>query len=237
MAKSGRFDRLRADLESGSTSAALVGERVCRASVDLLTVDGAGIMLVDDGGRLTTMGVSDVRITRLEDLQFVLGEGPGIEAHQTDRVAWEPDLELAARSRWPAYSPAATGEGVAAVFAFPLHVGGIRLGALTVYQRRRGPLHPDQTKGAIELAEVAADALLSLQAHLEAGGAPGGIDLAGGLRARVHQAAGMISEQLDIAIGDALARLRAYAYAAQRPIDDVARDVVGRRLWIDQPPE
>jgi hypothetical protein len=72
---------------------------------------------------------------------------------------------------------------------------------------------------------------------IAADGTARGIDLAGGLRAGVHQAAGMVSEQLDIAIGDALARLRAYAYAADRPIDDVARDVVDHRLRIDRPPE
>ena len=46
----------------------------------------------------------------------------------------------------------------------------------------------------------------------------------------VHQAAGMVSEQLDLRTSDALVLLRAAAYASERPIDDLAHDVVTRRL-------
>ena len=40
----------------------------------------------------------------------------------------------------------------------------------------------------------------------------------------------MVSVQLDISVGDALARLRAYAFGVDTPITEVARDVVSRRL-------
>ena len=60
--------------------------------------------------------------------------------------------------------------------------------------------------------------------------------LASGWSAEESSTAGMISEHLDVPIGDALVRLRAYAYAALRPIDDVAGDVIARRLLIDEPP-
>ncbi len=230
------LERLRTDLRSERANTSGIGERVCRACVDALAVDGAGIMLVADDGHLSTMGVSGAMAARLEDLQFVLGEGPGVEAHSTGRPVWVPDLD-GAPARWPAYGPAAAGEGVAAAFAFPLQVGAARLGALTVYRRIPGPLDPHQTSDAIELAAVAADALLWRQAAVAPGFALGATDFAGEFRARVHQAAGVISEQLDIAIGDALARLRAHAYASQRPIDDVARDLIARRLRIDRPSE
>jgi hypothetical protein len=42
----------------------------------------------------------------------------------------------------------------------------------------------------------------------------------------------MVSRQLDVSVEDALVRLRAYAYAEGRPIGDVARDVVERRLRL-----
>jgi hypothetical protein len=50
----------------------------------------------------------------------------------------------------------------------------------------------------------------------------------------VHQATGMVKVQLNVGIAEALVRLRAYAYAEERPIEDVARDVVGRRLRFDE---
>ena len=40
----------------------------------------------------------------------------------------------------------------------------------------------------------------------------------------------MVSAQLDISVGQALLRLRAYAFARQRPLADVAADVVARIL-------
>jgi len=46
----------------------------------------------------------------------------------------------------------------------------------------------------------------------------------------VHQATGMISIQLDVTMEEALVRLRAHAYGSERPLGEVAEDVVARRL-------
>jgi hypothetical protein len=48
----------------------------------------------------------------------------------------------------------------------------------------------------------------------------------------VHQASGMLAVQQDIPIADALIRLRAYTYAEKLLVNDVAREVVARRLLI-----
>src|SRR3954447_6657178 len=54
---------------------------------------------------------------------------------------------------------------------------------------------------------------------------PAGLD-----RMVVHQATGMIAAQLDVAVADALATLRAAAFASGRPLPEVAVDVVDRRI-------
>ena len=46
----------------------------------------------------------------------------------------------------------------------------------------------------------------------------------------VHQAAGMVAAQLDFSVGQALVRLRAYAFANDRSLSEVAKDVVERTL-------
>ena len=46
----------------------------------------------------------------------------------------------------------------------------------------------------------------------------------------VYQATGMVMAQLDVPAETALSRLRAYAFVHDRTIDDIARDVVARRL-------
>jgi hypothetical protein len=53
-------------------------------------------------------------------------------------------------------------------------------------------------------------------------------------QAQVHQATGMIVVQLGVTADIAFARLRAYAYAHERRLGDVARDVVERRLRFDR---
>ena len=212
-------------------------ERVCHACVDLLDVDGAAIVLFGDDGHVATMSVSDAAMGRLEELQFVLGEGPGVEAHASGRMVWEPDLAGPGRTRWSAYASAAADEGIRAVFAFPVRTGGVRLGALDVSRRAPGPLDRSQTTIAVQLAELATAAMLFLPPGMASQDRRADSEVTGRVRARVHQAAGMISEQLDVTVGEALARLRAHAYAENEPIDDVAGDVIARRLRLDTPPE
>jgi hypothetical protein len=49
----------------------------------------------------------------------------------------------------------------------------------------------------------------------------------------VHQATGMISVQINASLADALARLRAYAYSTTSSINNVATEVINRRLRFD----
>jgi hypothetical protein len=50
--------------------------------------------------------------------------------------------------------------------------------------------------------------------------------------AEIHQATGMVSAQLEVGLAEALVCLRAHASAADRPLADVAADVVARRLRL-----
>lgn len=76
-------------------------------------------------------------------------------------------------------------------------------------------------------------ALLDLQAAVPPGGLAPELADTETLRIEVHQASGMLSAQLDISVTDALVRLRACADAEGRPIRDVTRDIVTRRLRIE----
>ena len=66
--------------------------RLCGAVVPALAASGAGLsVMADDEVRgLTT--ASDPAAERIEDLQFVLGEGPCIDAFATRRPVLVPDL-------------------------------------------------------------------------------------------------------------------------------------------------
>jgi hypothetical protein len=121
------------------------------------------------------------------------------------------------------------------VFAFPLRVGAARLGSLSLYRQRPGGLPDEQFADALAVAELLSHAILAMQAQAPPGrlaGELGGRE-ARGSRARVHQASGMISAQLDTGVADALVRLRAYAYASDQSIDEVAAAVMAGTLRMD----
>jgi hypothetical protein len=114
------------------------------------------------------------------------------------------------------------------VFAFPLRIGAIGVGALDLYRTASGPLSDRQLSGALLAAEVAAIALLGLETDSDLGL----IDDAGAgaYQAQVHQATGMISVQVGIPIAQAFLLLRARAFATGRPLRELAGDIVHRRL-------
>ncbi len=210
------------------------GARLAQACVDSLDVTGAGIMLMVDDEHRGTFGSSDSAIEVVEDLQFTLGEGPCIDTYRTGRPVLEPDLGHPIEHRWPGFAELALAAGVVAIFGFPLLVGRIRLGALDLYFNHPGTLSAQQYTGAVAIADIAAHAILDLQAGAAPGALASELDAGVRLRTVVHQASGMVSVQLDIPVGDALARLRGHAYAEERPIHDVAQDVVDRRLRLDR---
>jgi AmiR/NasT family two-component response regulator len=83
------------------------------------------------------------------------------------------------------------------------------------------------------MADVAARWILAAQAGVPAGELAAALDVGTDLRLVVHQASGMVSVQASIDVAEALVRLRAYAFATDRRLDDVAEDVVGRRLRFE----
>ena len=210
-----------------------VSRGLCEVSVLVTAMSGAGIMFVPGdlpGGSLC----SSNQVSKfIEDLQYTLGEGPCVDAHRSGQVVHEPDLDAPDRSRWQGFAPPAIQAGVRAVFGFPLRVGVVRLGALNLYRDQPGPLADDQYCNALVMADVAARAILALQSDALPGGIAAELDTDGILRHVVHQAAGMISIQLDITVSDALVRLRSRAFGTNRLVTDVAEDVVSRRVRFD----
>jgi hypothetical protein len=206
-------------------------QRVCTAAAGALSASGAGISVMTDDGVRGVTAASDPFSAHVEELQFLLGEGPCMDAFDTRRPVLVPDLADGATARWPMYTPAAHDSGVRAVFAFPLQFSAACLGVLDVFREGAGPLTGDELPLAITFADVTVAALLDQQEELSIAGVTD--DLAEH-RAELFQAQGMVMVQLGISITEAMARMRAYAYAENRPLGDIARDVVACRLRLDQ---
>ena len=186
-------------------------------------------MMTPDGIRGMCVA-SDAASQRVDELQFVLGEGPCIDAFDNRRPVLVSDLD-ANMTRWPLYAPSAARDGVRAVFAFPLQVGGARLGILDVFRGGKGPLSNAELTDALLFTDVTVSAVLDRQ---EGSGDRNRAsdDLADAVerRAEIFQAQGMVMVQLGLSLSDALARMRAHAYAHSRPLSEVAQDVIHQRL-------
>jgi GAF domain-containing protein len=206
-------------------------------AAEVTEMSGAGIMLVSGTAMQGSLCRTDRVSGILEDLQYDLGEGPCVDAHNLGTPVLEPDLASPATARWTAFSPRAVESGARAVFGFPVRVGAARLGALNLYSDRPGPLSEEQHADALVLADVAARAILTMQAGAEPGELASELEADGNFQFVVHQAAGMVSVQLGISIGEAIVRLRAFAFRTDRLTADVARDVVSRRLRFDDSTE
>jgi hypothetical protein len=209
--------------------------RLCTVCAEVTSVDGAGIMLLAGDRPQGSVCTSDATSTRIEELQYTLGEGPCIDAHRQHTPIVEPDLADPETLRWTAFGPAALAAGARAVFGFPLSVGQTHVGAMNLYRNRPGSLSADQHADALVMADVAARAIISIQAGAPAGTLASQLETSGNFRFVVHQASGMVAAQLDVPVDDALSLLRAHAFARGRTVTDVARDVVDRRLRLDPP--
>lgn len=206
---------------------------LCEATAEVSGTDGASILLMaQDSPRGLLYATDDVG-RRIEELHFVMGEGPCLDAFRHGTPVGEQDLAHPAAPRWGAFTPAALDLGVGAIFALPLIMAPSRLGALCLYRSRPGPLSDEQFANALVMAGVAARTLVTAQADAPAGALSVLIEAHSNLRLTVHQASGMVSVQMHIGVADALALLRGYAVRHGMSIDTVASDVIDRRLRFD----
>ncbi|MEU3375515.1 ANTAR domain-containing protein [Streptomyces sp. NPDC006711] len=224
MISDGMADVLRSLRHSDSGAVAV-------ACVQALDADGVAVSLLAGEGQVEPLWRSPGTAARFDELQFTLGVGPGLDAAHSGTAVLAPNLGAVRADRWPGLPAEARKIGVGGACCFPLGLGAIRLGVLSVVTSRPSSTVPEQ-RYADALALGAALTGLLLEGD-ESGRAPSGtiLEPPGELhQAVVHQATGMVSVQLDVSLSEALLRLRAFAYSRDLPLRDVAGDVVARRL-------
>jgi hypothetical protein len=200
----------------------------CQVCARLAGADGVGLVLARSVDAYELGYSTDPWADEMEELQVALGQGPGIDATGSGMPVLVDELAAVGwRRRWPAFSAEGLLRGVAAMFSLPLGVGAARLGALDLYRRASGPLTGTPLRDAMLCASIAFGLLVDGRAGVR--GARPEFDESL-VRPEVHQAAGMVSAQLDISLPDALVRLRAHAYAGGQRLIEVARAVVARQL-------
>jgi hypothetical protein len=236
MRDDGRRARIMAAV-TGQDATAGPGEllqRLCRFAVDEMALSGCALILMSGAESASLLAGAGRHASTITGLQMELGEGPCLQAHASGIPVFMPDLTAESANRWPAFAAAALAVGVHAEFSLPLTVGPGGIGTFDLCRDRPGMLSDEHLADALVAADIARDAVL-YQPY--AAGGPGVaelLDRAGTDRIVIHQATGMIAAQLDDTIANALARLRAAAFASGRSMYDIAQDVVQRRVRFDE---
>jgi len=202
-----------------------LAQSLAQGCQEILETDGVSLTLYNSGVDRVTLYTSDPVADRLEQLQDVLTEGPCWQSYLTNQqVRTTLDEQTPA---WTEFTRTARTElGPLALFSVPMRQAGTAIGVISFYQQLphgliAGPQGPP-------VGQFLADAVaFSLTNHADVEEVLG---LSWNKRARVHQATGMVVAQLHISVKDALALLRASAYAHNTTVADIAERVLNRTL-------
>jgi hypothetical protein len=205
------------------------------AAAVLAVVRVAGASISTMGGILPaeTVSASDRHIARVDELQLDLGEGPCWDALASGRPVLEPDLRGAPRKRWPAFSPALDDEPIGSLFAFPMRIGPLRIGAIDLYDLRPRDLDDEDLARAARFAAETGKRVLRRALRLSEAG--GDDPVSPHSRRIIHQATGFVIAQLGVPADEAELLIRASAYSEGRPMREIAEELVSgqRRFTVD----
>jgi len=216
-----RFASVLADMDDQE----MLTARLCEAGRVALDAHGAALTVDLLYGQRMLLFATDELSERLEELQNLVGEGPGPEASRTGQIVVGTVGETGF-ARWPLLaSLAEDAHIVGTVYAVPLRPGSIVIGVLTL---RRA--HGDLAHG-LDSVQFIADAIGSaLLQDPDVTSIDGTDDSSWSSRAQFHQATGMVVAQLGVSPDDAVALLRAHAYALNESLQHIAEMVVSRRV-------
>lgn len=204
---------------------------LCRGCVELLPVSGAALSLMAPAHAQSVASAFDGRARAIQDLEFTLGEGPALDCYDQGSPVLVDDVQSLAQ-RWPQFSAAVAAMGIQAVFALPLQTTAARIGVLVLYRDEAGALADGDFAAALEVADLVTQLVLVMQSEAATESVAWALDVSDH-RAVVHQATGMVAVQIDADVEEALVRMRAFSFAADRPIREVAEDVVTGQLRFD----
>ncbi|KPI12003.1 ANTAR domain protein with unknown sensor [Actinobacteria bacterium OK074] len=193
----------------------------------LLGARTATVVFAPEGYEAAHVVGSDPQVSHLEHEAARRREGPGHDCHQADGPWTHAALTgRPAGQRWPHYTPEALRLGYTRVVALPLRERTGTNGALVLLSDTRRPFSPDTlvlgrsiaefTAGLLERAREA-DRSRTLTAQLEQ---------ALTSRVLIEQAKGVLATRRAVTPDRAFDLLRRHARSRQRPLRDVAREVV-----------
>lgn len=180
------------------------------------------------GDEPMTVASSDDRAPMLDEEQYVVGEGPCLEALRTGQPVLVADQ--ATDQRWAEYARRARARGVRSSLSLPLFVDGRSLGALNLYSDERVDAFGDTgtRQRALDFADRASVALtLTIRRH-EQDRTARQLEEALASRTLINQAIGVLMAEQHCDAHVAFDLLRRQSQACNRKIREIAADLITR---------
>ena len=207
-------------------------DTLAQASVELLGMAAAGILLADHTGTLNLVAASTQQARIVELAQLQRDEGPCLDVYRTGSAVQCPD-PAAIRERWPAFASAVVAAGFAAVHALPMRLREQAIGAMNLFSAEPGKLDTETVELGQALADVATIGILHERAFRRHEVVIQQLQYALNSRIVIEQAKGALAERLHLSIEDAFAVLRDYARDNNLKLAAVADAVTRGALYDD----
>lgn len=223
------------DLLADSVELPAHRDQLTALCADLLDVQAASLMCLDENGTLVLEAASEETAELLARYELACGHGPALDAVRVGERTECADLTAAAL-RWPLFAPAALEAGVAAVCGVPCRLLGRVVGAMTLYMGSPGTLSEAGVAYSRGLAMITS---LGMSVYRGRDLAVRAVQLQGALDSRVaiEQAKGMLAERAHITVEEAFAIMRDHARGTGTKIQDVSHGVVAGTLTFPPNPD
>ena len=200
--------------------------KLCVVAAQITHMDGAGVAIITQGNDVLEFCSSNLRASRLLDLEVLLGQGPCLASWAAERAIFQPDLCQEVDSNLGAYAPMALSEKVRSIFAFPVQIGAVALGALFLFSQRPGELSDQQISDGYLCASMAARAVLALQSGASDSLLSSELEQFATFDFIIQQAAGKVAVQGSMSVHEALVLIRAHGFSLGIRSSQLARSIV-----------
>ncbi len=216
-----RFAAIARELEQQDSETATL-DRIAALAVETVRgCDYAGISLVDRRRRITTVTATDDLVSKADQEQFDLNEGPCVDSIREQSTVHVP--QLATDPRWPRWGRwVAESLGMTSLLCFQLFTTGRSYGALSMYSSRVAAFDDhDQAVGLALAAHTAVALARSRQVD--------NLNVAVVNRTVIGQAEGILMERYGIDADQAFRMLSRVSQDENRRVNAIAEDLVRTR--------
>lgn len=206
--------------------------RLVEHVTEILHVQGAGVSVVDDQGRLRRVTAVNELSAQLETVEEDDQDGPCVDAFRENRVVAVADLAEQGAA-WPRWSEQADRLGIKAVLGVPLSAHDRVLGAMNVYSGEPREWRDAEVRVARVLADMAAGYVANASDLEQSRRLAEQLQEALDSRIVIEQAKGALAAEEHITVEEAFVLLRTHSRNHGASLRAIANAVVHLGLRPD----